>query len=161
MMKRYAGLCVGGPLAGQRLEAEGPGYCVPVRINAPLTPPDAVSMTDVIHTYTFHRIDGVGFWFEQGRPTSDMMVELAAAYEGVHDRVLKMQTYVSILNPRYRGTMLIDTETLMRHARHRAASEFAREIEQKGAWDVQKLPSVNGTDDRYQFTIRIIRPREH
>lgn len=90
-MTVYAGLCVGGPMAGSMIAKQHPSF----RIRS-LNGTDLVSDHDFVrmrgelaasvedHSYTWVQLSGPGFWLHQTLNVTDAILEMAGAYEREH-----------------------------------------------------------------------------
>lgn len=88
MSTEYAGLCIGGPLAGeqavsgcQRLEvAERPDLPI---LGGPEPIPSG-TMTTKRHRYTWLHTGGFGLWIIEGMTLLDAVKAMALAYAAMH-----------------------------------------------------------------------------
>lgn len=92
-MTVFSGLCVGGPLAGRRMNATQPSIRAPVLPGSPIYLGDAVepTMSEVEHVLYVHEElsigrdgDRFGFWRVHDWTLYKLLSELAQAYEEKH-----------------------------------------------------------------------------
>lgn len=82
----YAGICVGGPLAGKMCVSASTHLAVdtppplPSLVGGPQPLPLDVRVTVTRTSYHFDRIAGVGLWILEGETLADAMGTLALVY---------------------------------------------------------------------------------
>lgn len=86
-MTVYAGMCVGGPLAGSMIAKQVASFRIRVLGNDQVPDLDFVRMRSDLaqqvteHSYTWVQLSGPGFWLHQTLNVTDAIVEMAGAYE--------------------------------------------------------------------------------
>lgn len=88
-MTEYAGLCIGGPMAGQRAVAKSQSLYAETKPDLP--PLSAGPMTEVPSTLSIERVryqwlhtGGFGLWIVEGMTLLDAVTAMALAYEQVN-----------------------------------------------------------------------------
>lgn len=86
-MTVFAGMCVGGPLAGSMIAKPNPSFRIRSLGTMPVTDQDFIRMrSDIAEmtqevSYTWVQLAGPGFWLITGMNVTDAIVEMAGAYE--------------------------------------------------------------------------------
>ena len=88
MSEGYAGLCIGGPMAGQRAVAKSQSLYVDTK---PDLPPLSAGPTPIPDTLAIERVryqwlhtGGFGLWIIEGMTLLDAVEAMALAYEAAH-----------------------------------------------------------------------------
>lgn len=89
MSTQYAGLCIGGPMAGQQAVSATSKLKVTERPQLPKLrtgPPVALGGEIAVrdHTYNWLHTGGFGLWIIEGMNLHEAMEQLALAYVTVH-----------------------------------------------------------------------------
>lgn len=86
-MTVFAGMCVGGPLAGSMIAKQNSSFRVRSLGTMPVTDHDFIRMrSDIAEMtsetiYTWVQLSGPGFWLVAGMNVTEAIVEMAGAYE--------------------------------------------------------------------------------